>query len=241
MARTQVHFVCRQCGESTPRWQGKCPGCGQWNTLEEFREAKLSVRESQAAALAGDAAMTPAKAVRMHEIDAAASPNERWATRIAEFDRVLGGTVEEGDNGEAASAGCGLVPGSAVLIGGDPGIGKSTLILQAAAALAQHGKRVLYVSSEESLQQVRLRARRLTQSVENDELYVLAETNLARILEQVRQTQPDVLMIASIQMIYKSDLTSSSGTVTQLRGCAFELVQMAKVTGAALLLIGHVT
>ena len=160
---------------------------------------------------------------------------KRMPTTIAEFDRVLGG-----NNGSAATQkSCGIVPGSTILLGGDPGIGKSTLLLQAAHRLAEQGQRVLYVTSEESAQQTQLRASRL--GVNSDELYVLADTNLARITDQISRTKPAVVVIDSIQMIYKGDLSAAPGSVTQLRTCCMELVYLAKATGVAVFLVGHVT
>ncbi len=175
--------------------------------------------------------------------DEADAPAARWRTGIGELDRVLGGTPGESGATAAVTNGvCGLVPGSAVLVGGDPGIGKSTLMLQAAHRLAAAGQRVLYVSSEESAHQLQLRARRLgAAGDEAQQLYVLADTNLARIVEQIRKTQPKVVVIDSIQMIYKGDTPAAPGTVTQLRTCCLELVYLAKTSGCAVLFVGHVT
>jgi DNA repair protein RadA/Sms len=159
----------------------------------------------------------------------------RLSTRIGELDRVLGGD----------GAGRGIVPGSAVLIGGSPGIGKSTLLLQAAAAMAEGaggtGTRVLYVSSEESAQQIKMRSGRLGPGTASDNLFILADTNLARIVEQTRKVLPAILVIDSIQMVYKSDVPASPGSVTQLRRCCSELVYLAKASGIAVVMVGHVT
>lgn len=232
MAKTHVSFICNSCGAVQARWMGKCPDCGGWDTLEEHREAagaKAGVKHIQAES---------AVAVSIRSVDTKASSIDRLATGIGELDRVLGGA----GNGEAGTsdAGRGFVPGSVVLIGGDPGIGKSTLMLQAAHKLAQNDQRVLYVSSEESIQQIRLRAKRLDADGA-EELYVLADTNLARIAEQVRKTQPSVVVIDSVQMIYKGDLPAAPGSVAQLRACCQELVYLAKTTGVAMALVGHVT
>jgi DNA repair protein RadA/Sms len=243
MAKASIQFICRDCGSLHPKWAGKCSDCGSWDALEEYRVAGGGAgRDAQrgSAGFAGDAP----QAVPLSQAVDDASPLARLSTGIGELDRVLGGsTTEHADHSHASNfANCGLVPGSAVLIGGDPGIGKSTLMLQTACQLAQREQRVLYVSSEESVQQLRLRGQRL--GINGDgpgELFVLADTNLARIVEQARRVQPLVMVIDSIQMIYKGDLPAAPGSVTQLRGCCQELVYFCKATGMALLLVGHVT
>jgi DNA repair protein RadA/Sms len=243
MAKVQTKFVCNSCGAVHTRWMGKCPDCGTWDALGEFRvdsgAAKDSHRGAAAAAVvAGDAAP---KAVPIAEIGDGSHDGTgiRLATGLAEFDRVLGGVL--GKTGKSAGADIGLVPGSTVLVGGDPGIGKSTLLLQAAHAWATRGHRVLYVSSEESANQLRLRAGRLGAADGNtQDLYVLADTNLARLTEQARQVAPDVMVVDSIQMIYKGDLPAAPGSVTQLRACCQELVYFAKATGCAVVFVGHV-
>lgn len=234
-------YVCRACGGVQARWIGKCPDCGAWDTLEEHRVDRAAERDPQRGAAeawaldptalgGGDAA--PAAAARpIHEIDGSEANVQRLPSGIAELDRVLGG---------------GLVPGSVTLIGGDPGIGKSTLMLQVAGRLAgsaaesPHAARVLYVTSEESAEQLRLRAQRLGVA-QTPDLFVLADTNLARIIEQARRTRPRVMVLDSIQMVYKADLDASPGSVAQLRRCAAELVYLAKLTGIAVILVGHVT
>ena len=240
MAKTKIHFLCKECGAAQPKWMGKCPDCGAWDALEEFREAPGSGKKADPfTAIASDGGSL-AKAAPIGQVSDADGINRRITTGIGELDRVLGGTTEE-NNGSTSGRG-GLVPGSAVLIGGDPGIGKSTLMLQSAAKLAHTGQRVLYVTSEESANQLRMRADRLSNDEElPDNLYVLADTNLARILEQARQVDPQVLVIDSVQMIYKGDLPAAPGSVTQLRSCCMELVHHAKLTGTALLMVGHVT
>ncbi len=241
MARIRVTFVCRSCGAIHPRWMGKCPDCGAWDTLEEHRVDRAAARDPQkgsaagwafeaglgGAERAGDEAGLPAapEARPIGQATDEAASAARWATGIGEFDRVLGG---------------GLVAGSAALIGGDPGIGKSTLLLQAAGRLAARGARTLYVSSEESAAQVRLRADRLGAG-KSQELFVLADSNLARIIEQARRVRPAVMVIDSIQMIYKADVDASPGSVTQLRRCCMELVYLAKASGVSIVLVGHVT
>ncbi|TVQ57613.1 MAG: DNA repair protein RadA [Phycisphaerales bacterium] len=244
MAKSKTHYVCRTCGGVQSRWMGKCPDCGAWDALEKFTESKAttaaapgSLAESWVGLAGGDPgdaslAAAPAKAVPLNTVEAIDAG--RTPTRIDEFDRVLGG---------------GLVDGSVVLLGGDPGIGKSTLLLQAMGRLASSGSRVLYVTSEESAYQTRLRAERILRAdgaaddgpTDLDNLYVLADTNLARILEQARKVRPRVMVIDSIQMVYKPDVDASPGSVAQLRRCCTELVYLAKVANMAIMLVGHVT
>ncbi len=247
MAKPREVFVCRTCGAVQSRWLGKCPDCGAWDSLEGERVEKSAGRDPQRGvveawrASGADVAelMVEAKAgaagapvaVPIAQAAGKQSPARRLVTGIGELDRVLGG---------------GLVPGSVVLIGGDPGIGKSTLMLQAAGLMGTAGTsghevhRVLYVSSEESAEQVRMRAARLGAAA-SPGLFVLADTNLARIVEQTRKVAPGVLVIDSVQMIYKADLDAAPGSVAQLRRCAAELVYLAKLSGIAVVLVGHVT
>lgn len=215
MARQKSHYVCTECGYQCAKWLGKCPDCGSWNTLTEVAEAPPARTAAISMPAAGGARVLPLK-----EIPALAS--SRTHTGIRELDRVLGG---------------GMVKGSVVLVGGEPGIGKSTLFLQAAEALAA-GRRVLYVSGEESGEQVKLRAERLGLA---QPMLFLAETQLELILGAVQAEQPDVLVVDSIQTIYRSDLTSAPGSVSQVRECAAQLARMAKQTGMPVFLIGHVT
>ena len=242
MAKTSVQFICRTCGGVQSKWVGKCPDCGAWDSLEEMRVTGGSSKDDHRGAAA---ALAPAqKATPIGAIGTDAEAITRLSTGIGELDRVLGGVVyaASGGAGDKVVHKGGLVPGSAVLVGGDPGIGKSTLMLQAAHDIGRAGQRVLYVTSEESVQQVRLRASRLAGFTDPpDELYVLADTNLARITEQARQLDPAVMVIDSVQMIYKGDLPAAPGSVTQLRACCQELVYLAKASGIALLLVGHVT
>jgi DNA repair protein RadA/Sms len=251
MAKTRTSYVCRSCGAVQSRWMGKCPACGGWDSLEEFRVAKSAENRdaqkglaAQAWAHVGDgaadadpAALIESPVARPISDAASAAPPGRILTGISEFDRVLGG---------------GIVPGSAILLGGDPGIGKSTLMLQALGLMSSPARtltqnlshkdpiRTLYVTSEESAEQVRLRAARLGVR-ESEHLYVLADTNLARIVEQARRVRPSVMAIDSIQMVYKGDLDASPGTIPQLRRCCTDLVYLAKATGTAVVLVGHVT
>ncbi|MEZ4601423.1 MAG: DNA repair protein RadA [Syntrophotaleaceae bacterium] len=206
-------FVCQQCGYQSPKWLGRCPDCDQWNTLTE-----------ESRAVAGDKNRLlppPAKAQRIHEVQGQAE--ERHRCGIGELDRVLGG---------------GVVPGSLVLIGGDPGIGKSTLLLQAANRLAVGGL-ALYITAEESARQVKLRGERLGASA--PDLYVCPETSLEAILERVRELQPAFLVVDSIQTIFTSALESAPGSVAQVRECAGRLMQLAKGSGISTFITGHVT
>jgi DNA repair protein RadA/Sms len=213
VARAAPRFVCQSCGAVTGKWAGHCEACGEWNTIvEEPAEGR-------------SAAAKPGRSVQFVSVAGDAAPAPRIATGMAELDRVLGG---------------GFVPGSAVLVGGDPGIGKSTLMLQAAAALGRAGKRVLYVSGEEAIDQMRLRARRL--EVADAQIGLAASINLRDIaasLEQARDAS--LVVIDSIQTMWLDSIDSAPGTVTQVRAAAFELIRLAKTGRFALVLVGHVT
>ena len=215
MARTRSVFVCQSCGHQVPRWLGRCPECAEWNTYLEERVQQPGVKAASARG-SGERA-TALSAVRYEE-------EARLATGIAELDRVLGG---------------GFVPGSVVLLGGEPGIGKSTLALQALARLSAAGHGTLYVTGEESAQQTRLRAERLGLSAEK--LLVLAERSLEAILEQVREIRPQAIVIDSIQTLVSADLTSAPGSVSQVREGASRILEIAKASGMAAMLVGHVT
>ncbi|MBU3720287.1 MAG: DNA repair protein RadA [Burkholderiaceae bacterium] len=216
MARDKGQFVCRECGQLHAKWQGQCDGCGSWNTLEETG-ASLVSRKGQA-----PIAIAPSgKAVRLSEVQAQELP--RVATGSDEFDRVLGG---------------GLVPGGVVLIGGDPGIGKSTLLLQALVGLSRH-QSTLYVSGEESVAQVALRARRL--GLDESSLTVLAEIQLEQILAQLMAQKPAIVVLDSIQTLYSESLTAAPGSVSQVRECASRLTRWAKESDCTVILVGHVT
>jgi DNA repair protein RadA/Sms len=228
MAKTKVQFLCNSCGSVHPKWMGKCPDCGTWDSLEEYKAPTADARAEAVRAPAGRSGggqtsdiARGGEALTLAEIDEADTP--RQACGIGEFDRVLGG---------------GVVPGSAVLVGGEPGIGKSTLLLQVAHELAR-GQSVLYVTSEESARQTKLRASRL--GVESANLLVLAETNVERIIHQIHRRQPAVVVVDSIQMIYKPDVPAAPGSVTQLRDCCMDLVYLAKSSGTAVIFVGHVT
>jgi DNA repair protein RadA/Sms len=213
MAKPRTVFVCSACGADAPRWSGQCPSCGEWNTLTSFTESRAT------RALASVGPTAPAEPIAR-----LVGPEEtRLATGFTEFDRVLGG---------------GLVPGSVILIGGDPGIGKSTLLLQCAAALSKEHA-VLYATGEESVRQVADRARRL--AVDAGELAVVAETGVERILALSAEARARVLVIDSIQTMSVAGVDAAPGAVTQLRESTATLVRHAKASGAAVLLIGHVT
>lgn len=214
MARSRTVFYCLECGYEAPKWLGKCPGCGAWNQMTEEVRQPL-----QTAVLPRTAAkITPLAAVDETE------QTERLTTGSHELDRVLGG---------------GIIPGSLVLIGGDPGIGKSTLVLQAAQGLGSAGKQVLYIAGEESPAQLLLRAKRL--GVDSEHIMVLAETDLNLLEEQVRQVRPDVLIVDSVQTVYSPNLSSAAGSVSQLKEVTAMLLRLAKRENIAVLLIGHVT
>jgi DNA repair protein RadA/Sms len=221
MARSKTVFVCTECGNDTPRWQGQCPACQGWNTLvEEVVPDRRVPRRSAAAA--GGAAVPGAAPQRLGEV--AGTEGQRWTTGLGEFDFVLGG---------------GVVPGSVVLVGGEPGIGKSTLLLQVSARLQEAGRPTLYVSGEESALQVRLRADRLAGGA--GEVLILPETELESILLRAAEVAPSVLLVDSIQTAYTPDLEGAPGNVGQVRECAARLQRYAKSTGTAVVLVGHVT
>jgi DNA repair protein RadA/Sms len=217
MAKTKTAFFCTDCGNESPRWQGQCPACSAWNTLVE----ELNTRTKKEK-LSPSHPRTLARSQPLGEITS--TSEARWATDLDEFDFVLGG---------------GIVPGSLILIGGEPGIGKSTLLLQVAARLASTGRRALYVSGEESGAQVRLRADRLNEST--SEVLFLGETDLARILAQAEEHAPAVLFVDSIQTTYTEDIEGAPGNVGQVRECAARLQRYAKESDVAVFLVGHVT
>jgi DNA repair protein RadA/Sms len=225
----EITFACRECGDTFPKWTGKCPSCGSWDSLIEFKDAPLAtdVRGLGASvtAMPSVAGRTPlGKSQVMLLKDVPTSAEERMHTGSREFDRVLGG---------------GVVRGSLVLIGGDPGIGKSTLLLQVASTLTAGNVRTLYVTGEESLQQLRLRASRL--KTPGSDLMVASETNLEAIFKLVDEAQPEVLVLDSIQTVYKPDISASPGSPAQLREATLALMVMAKSRNCAVFLVGHVT
>ena len=214
MAKGKSIYSCSECGATSPKWQGQCPGCGEWNTLVESVAEKPGGHRFES--------LTPvARLVNLSEIET--RETERIATGISEFDRALGG---------------GLVAGGVVLIGGDPGIGKSTLLLQALSLLSS-GCKVLYVSGEESGEQVALRARRI--GLDTRSLRLMAEINLERILATLQAEQPQVAVIDSIQTLWSEQLSSAPGSVAQVRECAAQLTRLAKQSGIAIIVVGHVT
>ena len=218
MAKSKTVFTCSECGGQSPKWLGQCPHCMAWNTLEETRESA----QSASAAEHRYAPLSVASSMRsLSEVEAQELP--RHSTGLGELDRVLGG---------------GLVDGAVVLIGGDPGIGKSTLLLQALVVMSE-GSRVLYVTGEESAEQVALRARRLGLSGAGVDL--LAEIRLEVIQSALASTKPSVAVIDSIQTMYSSELTSAPGSVSQVKECAAQLTRIAKQTGVPIVMIGHVT
>ncbi len=246
MAKTRTEFLCRECGGNHPKWLGQCPDCGTWDSLEKFT---VEVEPTSAASRSG--ANGPAiwgaptddadsseralagigKAIPLGSVPEASVP--RIPSGIAEVDRVLGG---------------GIVPGSVMLLGGDPGIGKSTLIMQIAASIAARGGSALYASSEESPQQIRLRAQRLEAVVKaggaaglGERLLVLGEGNVARIVEQARRSRPTLVLVDSIQLVHRSDVAAAPGSIAQLRRCCLDLVGLAKSSGCGVIIVGHVT
>jgi DNA repair protein RadA/Sms len=217
MAKSVARFVCSACGNVTQKWAGRCEVCGAWNTIAE--EAPLSQGPS-----AKGLGAAKGRRMALTDLRAAEAPPPRRSSGIAELDRVLGG---------------GLVPASATLVGGDPGIGKSTLLLQAAASFARGGAKVIYVSGEEATAQVRLRARRL--DLTDSAVHLAAETNLRDILTTLDAEAPDLVVVDSIQTMWLDTVDSAPGSVAQVRASAHELVTFAKRRGVAVMLVGHVT
>ena len=220
MAKAKTKFVCQECGYVTTSWMGRCPECGNWNTL---------VEELEVAAKAGAKSYLPTnnEKVKPRTIASVAQTKvERLATGIREFDRVLGG---------------GVVPGSLVLLGGTPGIGKSTILLDAGLRFAQRNIKVLYVSGEESEEQTAMRAVRLGGPHASDRLLIMTATDLDAILTQANNIKPQLLIIDSIQTMYNPELQTAAGSVGQVRECTAKLLQFAKTSGIAVMVIGHVT
>ncbi len=219
MAKVKTSFFCQNCGSQSPKWIGKCPACGEWNTyVEEVIQKEVSIKGSWKSP--GSVVQKTNSPKKISEVSYSDQP--RWDTKDSELNRVLGG---------------GIVPGSLVLIGGEPGIGKSTLMLQIALSLS--GKKVLYVSAEESEAQIKMRADRMNR--ENPDGYLLAETNTQHIFQQIEQLNPDFLVIDSIQTLHSQHVESAAGSVSQVRECTAELMKFAKETGTPVFLIGHIT
>ncbi|WP_025782842.1 DNA repair protein RadA [Sporosarcina sp. D27] len=218
MAKKKTKFICKSCGYESPKWMGRCPGCGEWNTMDE--ETEIVQKGPRGAFQHSDAVKQKAMPINAVAIE----DEPRIRTEMEELNRVLGG---------------GIVPGSLVLIGGDPGIGKSTLLLQVSALLANQQERVLYISGEESIRQTKLRAQRL--GVLSDELYIYAETDLALIHDTIDNVKPKFVIVDSIQTIHHPEVASAPGSVSQVRECTAELMKIAKTQGIAIFLVGHVT
>ncbi|WP_100374417.1 DNA repair protein RadA [Bacillus sp. FJAT-45037] len=219
MAKKKTKFVCQECGYESAKWMGKCPGCQGWNSMvEEFEPS--AKQSSRSYVTSGAAQGTKPQAITT--IQSETEP--RIDTTLVELNRVLGG---------------GIVPGSLVLVGGDPGIGKSTLLLQLSAKLAETNQKVLYISGEESVKQTKLRADRLNASSSN--LYVLAETDLSFIDRAIDEVNPALVIIDSIQTVYQEDISSAPGSVAQVRECTAAFMKIAKTRGIAIFIVGHVT
>ena len=215
MAKTKTVFYCTECGNETPKWQGRCPACGAWNTLEEHTEKPAAPGRAKSAPVGGSR-----RPQKLSQVDT--EGEIRFSTGMGELDRVLGG---------------GAVGGSLVLVGGAPGIGKSTLLLQICSCLCQ-GRKVLYVSGEESERQLKLRAQRL--GVEPEGLYILSETQMTDILEAVNEWQPDVLIADSIQTLYTDTNDSLPGSISQVKECTMILMNLAKAQGITVFVVGHI-
>ncbi|AMX00524.1 DNA repair protein RadA [Rummeliibacillus stabekisii] len=218
MAKKKTKFFCNACGYESPKWLGRCPGCGDWNTMVEEVEI---VSKGPRGAFQHSSSVTQ-KATPLIAVETEDAP--RIETELNELNRVLGG---------------GIVPGSLVLIGGDPGIGKSTLLLQVSAILSNKGHRVLYISGEESIRQTKLRAERL--GVKSEELYIYSETNLEFLNQTIEEVNPKFVIVDSIQTVYHPNVTSAPGSVSQVRECTAEFMRIAKTKNIAIFLVGHVT
>jgi len=217
MVRVKTAFVCEQCGHVFPKWSGRCSECGTWNSIVETRVEED--KEKRAARVSLVPASEPQSLSTI-----SADGFQRISVPMAEMNRVLGG---------------GIVPGSVVLIGGDPGIGKSTLLLQVSSLLAKQENPVLYVSGEESAQQIKMRADRL--GISDDQLYVLSEINLEQIMGHIERLSPHLAVVDSIQSVYTEELTSAAGGVSQVKECAATLLRLAKASGVPIFIVGHVT
>lgn len=219
MVKRKTKFMCQDCGYESPKWMGKCPGCNSWNKMVEEIEQKKTSRHKAFVVSSENSTMKP---VPITKVETLSEP--KIFTNISEFNRVLGG---------------GIVRGSLVLIGGDPGIGKSTLLLQVSAQVSMKEQKVLYISGEESVKQTKIRADRL--SVLSEHLYVLSETDLEYISKSIEEMSPDFVVIDSIQTVYHPEITSAPGSVSQVRECTAELMRIAKTKGVAIFIVGHVT
>ena len=216
MAKIKTKYVCQECGYETSKWLGRCPECSKWNTLEEEVEQKGTNKE----VFIID--KSSSKPLNINSIET--KEEERFSTCINELDRVLGG---------------GVVKGSLVLVGGDPGIGKSTLLIQVSSNVANSGKRVLYISGEESESQIKMRAQRL--GINSDNLYIFAENNLSLIEAQLDNVKPDLIILDSIQTVYSPEITSAPGTVSQIKEGTSKFMKISKKMGISTFIVGNVT
>ena len=221
MAKDKIAYVCSDCGQESAKWIGKCPACGQWNTFKEIRVADTRQQAATSAAATAGRQLRTNKVLRLRDISAKDDP--RIDMHDQELNRVLGG---------------GLVPGSIVLLGGEPGIGKSTLSLQTMLQLTD--RRVLYVSGEESAHQLKMRAARIS-AADSDHLLILCSNSLEEVFEHIKDVQPELVIIDSIQTIATEDVESSAGSIAQVRECASALLRFAKTSGVPVILIGHIT
>nr|WP_314771253.1 DNA repair protein RadA [uncultured Peptostreptococcus sp.] len=219
MAKVKSKYVCQNCGYENPKWLGKCPECLQWNTFVEEIEEKMTPRQES---LAKQASRSTSRPVSINSI--APKREERFSTSIPELDRVLGG---------------GVIPGSLVLVGGDPGIGKSTLLLQVSNNVAETGKKVLYISGEESENQIKMRAKRL--NISSDNLYIYTENNLAAIELQIAEVEPDMVIVDSIQTMISPEINSAPGTISQIKEGTSKFMKISKSKSISTFIVGHVT
>lgn len=217
MAKAKFTYACQQCGQTYSKWMGKCQECGEWNSIVEERAVEIPKHGAPRSSIVERSEPLPISKIALEYIP-------RYVSDLSELDNVLGG---------------GLVPGSVVLLGGEPGVGKSTILLQAADQYARSGKKVLYVSGEESASQIALRSNRLGVSTEN--LLVVSETVLENVIGHLDKHKPDLLILDSIQTVYSNELGSQPGSVGQLRECAYQLISLAKERNLATFLVGHVT
>lgn len=219
MAKVKSKYVCQNCGYENPKWLGKCPECLQWNTFVEEVEEKLTPKQ---VSLAKQASKSTSRPIKINSITT--NKEERFSTSIPELDRVLGG---------------GVIPGSLVLVGGDPGIGKSTLLLQVSNNVAETDKKVLYISGEESEKQIKMRAKRL--KVSSDNLYIYTENNLAAIELQIAEVQPDMIIVDSIQTMISPEINSAPGTISQIKEGTSKFMKISKSKSISTFIVGHVT
>jgi len=224
MAKTRTKYICQQCGGEQSKWVGRCPDCGAWNTMEETVDLPQSPAQQRRQTLLGTSAIAQGTQVPLVLPQIKPLVQQRISVGYAEMDRVLGG---------------GLVAGSLTLIGGEPGIGKSTLLLQVSGAIAKNEGPVLYVSGEESIEQVKMRAERL--DITGEQLYLLASIELEIIAEAINRLKPSLVVVDSIQTVLSNHLTAAPGSISQVRECTLQLMQMAKSTHTPIFIIGHVT